>query len=118
MILAIIDYATRKVEIAGIIPQANGPWMAQMARNLTDSFDGFLRNKKYLIHDHDSLFTKEFREILKSAGVNAIRTPPLSPNLSPFIERFFRSLKSECLDQMLIFGERHLRHIVSSYISH
>ena len=43
--------------------------MNQMARNLTDSFEGFLKDKKYLIHDRDPLFSEEFRQILKSSGI-------------------------------------------------
>jgi hypothetical protein len=85
MVLTVIDYATRKVEIAGVIEQANGKWMKQIAKNLTDPIDGFLKDKKYLIHDRDTLFTKKFRQILKSAGLKPLRTPPLSPKLSPFI---------------------------------
>jgi putative transposase len=118
MVLTVIDYATRKVEIAGIIEQANGQWMKQMAKNLTDPIDGFLKDKKYLIHDRDTLFTKEFRQILKSAGIKPLRTPPLSPNLTPFIERFVRSIKYECLYRMLIFGERHLEYLVFEFVQH
>ena len=118
MVLVVIDYASRKVEIAGIIEQANGQWMKQIAKNLTDPIDGFLKGKKYLIHDRDTLFTKEFREILKSADKKPLRTPPLSPNLNPFIERFIRSIKSECLNRMLIFGERHLEYLTHQYVQH
>ena len=118
MVLVVIDYSTRKVEVAGIIEQAYGDWMKQMAKNLTDPITGFLKDKKYLIHDRDPLYTQAFIDILKSANVEHIRSMPIAPNFSPFIERFFRSLKSECLDKMLIFGEVHLRHIVSSYIEH
>ncbi len=51
MVLVAIDYKTRKVEIAGIIPQANGIWMKQMAKNLTDPFDGFMKDKKFVVMD-------------------------------------------------------------------
>ena len=118
MVLVVIDYSTRKVEIAGIIPQAYGEWMEQIARNLTDPIDGFLKNKKYLIHDWDPLFTKEFKEILRQGGVKCVKTAVASPNMNPFVERFIRSIKYECLNKMLIFGERHLRYVVSEYISH
>ena len=114
-VLFVIDYATRKVEIAGIIPQADGNWMKQMARNLSDPFDGFLKDKKYLIHDRDPLFTDRFCEILGSVGITTIKTSPKSPNMTPFAERFVRTIKSECLDKMIIFGESHLRHLVFSY---
>ena len=118
MVLVVIDYSTRRVEIAGIIPQAHGDWIKQMARNLTDPIDGFLRNKKYLIHDRDPLFTEAFREILRAGGVKCVRTTVASPNMTPFVERFIRSIKHECLNKMLIFGEKHLRYVVSEYISH
>ncbi len=118
MVLVVIDYKTRKVEIAGIIPQAHRDWMKQMARNLTDPIDGFLKDKKYLIHDRDPLFTKEFRAILRAGGVKPVKTTVTSPNLNPFAERFVRSIKSECLNKMLIFGERHLRYVVGEYMEH
>jgi hypothetical protein len=118
MVLVAIDYATRKVEIVGIVEQAYGDWMKQMGKNLTDPFCGFLKDKKYLIHDRDPLFTQAFIDILKSAGVEHIKSMPLAPNFSPFIERFIRSIKYECLNRMLIFGEAHLRHVMFSYIDH
>jgi putative transposase len=57
------------VEIAGIAPVANGLWMSQIARNLTDSEDGILTGKQYLIQDRDPLFTAEFLNLVAEAGV-------------------------------------------------
>ena len=107
MVLVVIDYKTRKVEIAGIIPQAYGDWMKQIARNLTDPINGFLKDKKYLVTDRDPLFTKDFKAILRAGGVNCVKTSVACPNMSPFVERFVRSIKSECLNKMLLFGESH-----------
>ena len=118
MVFVVIDYATRKVEIAGIVEQAYGDWMKQMAKNLTDPFCGFLKDKKYLIRDRDPLYTEAFIEMLKAGGVKSIKSMPLAPNFSPFVERFIRSIKSECLDRMLIFGEAHLRYCIEQYIEH
>ncbi|MEN8128153.1 MAG: integrase core domain-containing protein, partial [Planctomycetota bacterium] len=92
--------------------------MSQMARNLTDPFSGFLKDKKYIIHDRDPLFTKVFRRTLKGSGVKPIRTLPMAPHLNCMIERFIRSIKSECLNRMLIFGERHLEYVVTEYMEH
>ncbi len=117
-VLFVIDLPTRRVEIAGISPAPNGMWMKQIARNLTDSFNGFLRSKTHLIHDRDPLFTKEFREILGSGGIESVRLPPKSPNLNAFAERFVLSIKSECLDRMLLLGERHLRLAIDEYVEH
>ncbi len=116
----VIDLATRRVQIAGIRHEPGGQWMKQVARNLTDAVDGFLKDARYLIHDRDPLFTKDFREVLKnsSSGVKTVKLPARSPNLNPFAERFVLSIKSECLDKMIPLGERHLRTAVKEFAAH
>ena len=117
-VLFVIDLETRRVEIAGILPQADGAWMSQIARNLTDCEDGFLNGSRYLIHDRDPLFTKSFREVLGSSGVTTVKLPARSPDLNAYAERFVQSIKSECLAQIGPLGERHLRHAVREYTEH
>ena len=80
------------MEIGGISSVANGLWMSQMARNLTDSVDGLLARKRYLIHDRDPRFTDEFLHTVKGAGVESVKLPPRSPNLNAHAERFVRSI--------------------------
>lgn len=114
----VIDLATRQVEIAGISPNPTGQWLVQLARNLTDPIDGFLRGKRLFICDRDPLYTAEFRALLQSSGVSPIRLPPRSPDLNAYAERFVRSIKEECLSRLIIFGERHLRHVIDEYMQH
>ena len=114
----VIELKTRRVEIAGIHHQPYGEWMEQVARNLTDSFDGFLQGATHLIHDRDPLFTGKFAEILKSGGVTPVKLPPRSPNLNAFAERFVRSIKEECLSRVVVLRERHLRLLVREYVEH
>ena len=71
IVLFFIELSTRRVEIGGISAAANGLWMSQIARNLTDSVDGLLTGKRYLIHDRDPLFTDEFLRTLKDAGIES-----------------------------------------------
>lgn len=97
LVLFLIDLSSRKVAIAGVTREANGLWMSQVARNLSDAAEGFLTGKRYLIHDRDLLFTAEFLEILKSAGVRSVNLPPRSPNLNAYAERFVRTIKESCL---------------------
>ncbi|MFT5412269.1 MAG: putative transposase [Verrucomicrobiales bacterium] len=87
-VLFLIRLSTRKVHIAGIVPEPDGEWMKQVGRNLTDCSSGFLIGYRYLIHDRATVFTKEFPSILESGGVNSVRLPPRSPNLNAFAERF------------------------------
>jgi putative transposase len=68
MVLFFMELATRKVQIAGIASTANGLWMSQIARNLTDAEEGILTGKRYLIHDRDPLFTAEFLKMIADAG--------------------------------------------------
>ena len=118
LVFFVIDLSTRRVEIAGIAPVPNGLWMRQVARNLIDDLTGFLRGKRFLIHDRDPLYTRGFHEILGYAGVTAVRLPAKSPNLNAYAERFVLSIKSECLDRMVMLGECHLRRAVASYLEH
>lgn len=118
LVLFVIDLKTRRIVVAGISPSADGQWVTQLARNLTDLEDGFLRGSRYLIHDRDPLFTKAFEVTLESAGVEPVRLPARSPNLNAYAERFVRSIKSECLAQVIPLGERHLRTAVQEYTEH
>src|SRR5215831_5552644 len=84
VVLFFIELSTRKVEIAGIASVANGLWMDQIGRNLTDGVDGILNGKRYLIHDRDPLFTAEFLSMLADTGVTSVKLPPRSPNLKDY----------------------------------
>jgi hypothetical protein len=117
-VLFLIDLSTRRVQVAGISAVANGLWMNQIARNLTDSVDGLLTGKRYLIHDRDPLFTHEFLCTLKDAGVESLKLPPRSPNLNAHAERFVRSIKESCLERLILFGESSLRTAVQNFIAH
>jgi putative transposase len=68
--------------------------------------------------DRDATFSAAFRQILRREGVEAVRLPPRSPNLSPHIERFMRSIKEECLSRMIFFGQGWLEHAVREYLLH
>jgi transposase InsO family protein len=114
----VIDLASRRVEIGGIVRCPEGVWMEQVARNLLDAVDGFLVGKRYLIVDRDPLYTLEFREAIERGGVEVIRLPPSSPNLNAFAERFVLSIRSECLDRIVPLGEGHLRRCVFEYMQH
>ncbi len=117
-VLFAIRLETREVKIVGITDQPCEIWMKQMARNLTDPFDGFLRGVRYLIMDRDPLFTICFRNMLKNRGTNPVRLPSRSPNLNAFAERFVLSIKSECLNKIIPLGEKHLRLAIKEYMAH
>jgi putative transposase len=116
--LFVMELATRRIHFAGSTTNPDEPWMLQVSRNLNDVEDGFLREKKYLPMDRDTKFSKAFRSILEQTGVKAVRLPPRSPNLNPNLERFMRSIKAECLDRIIFFGEKSLQNAVSNFLDH
>lgn len=97
---------------------ANGLWMSQIGRNVTDAVDGILTGKRYLTHDRDPLFTAEFLSLLANLGVQSVKLPPHSPNLNAVAERFVRSIKESCLDRLILFGEAGLRKAIQNFILH
>jgi transposase InsO family protein len=117
-LLFVMELATRRVHFAGSTANPDEPWMLQVSRNLSDAEDGFLRGKKYLLMDRDTKFSEAFRVTLEQAGVKGVRLPPRSPNLTPHIERFMRSLKDECLHRMIFFGESSLKTAVAGFLAH
>jgi transposase InsO family protein len=117
-LLFIMELATRRVHFAGATANPDAKWIKQVARNLTAADDGFLLGKRYVLMDRDSKFSEGFRTILKDAGVSSLRLPARSPNLNAHLERFWRSLRSECLDRLILFGETMMRRAVSEYCLH
>ena len=108
-VLLVIELSTRRVYFAGATPNPNTAWMMQIGRNLTDPFDGLVHDKRFLIIDRDQKYCDAFRAMLRDSGTEPLRLPPRSPNLNAWAERFVRSIKDECLDRMILFGERPLR---------
>ena len=117
-VLFFIDISSRAVNIAGITAHPDSRWMTQMARNVTDLKEGFLRGKRYLILDRDTKYCEAFRSILLREGIEVIRLPPRTPNLNAFAERFVRSIKSECLNRMIFFGQASLQHAIGHFMAH
>jgi transposase InsO family protein len=117
-VLFVMDLSTRRIHIAGIAPEPDNAWMSQIARNLTDVGDGFLKGKRFLIHDRDPRFTLAFRESLAAADVQVVRLPPRSPNLNAYAERFVRTIKESCLDRIILVGEASLRRAVREFADH
>jgi transposase InsO family protein len=117
-VLFVIELLTRRVKIVGITPNPDGEFMAKCARNLTDCDDGFLLGKKYMIRDRDTKYTAKFDKLLKDSGTKPIKLPPRSPNLNSYAERYVLSIKSECLNRFVVFGEKMLWEITKEFSAH
>ena len=117
-VLFFIHLETRRVNIAGITIHPDERWMQQIARNVTMEEWGVLQNCRYLLHDRDAKYTRSFRAIIDSGHVTTLALPARSPNLNAYAERWVRSVKEECLSNLILFGERSLRRALREYVSH
>jgi len=79
---------------------------------------GFLQGQKYLIFDRDTKFCISFKELIRNSGVQLIRPPPMSPNLNAYAERFVRTIKEECLSQLILFGEKSLGRALRAFLKY
>ncbi len=73
---------------------------------------------KTVIHDRDGKYCPSFLKKLEGGGVRSIALPPRSPNLNAYAKRWVRSVKEECLSNVILFGERALRCTITEYVEH
>ena len=117
-VLFFIHLGSRKVCLAGMTPHPDEEWMKQIGRNISMEQWGFLTNCRYLLHDRDGKFCPSFDEIIELGNVKPISLPARSPNLNAFSERWVKSVKEECLSQLILFGEASLKRALQQYLIH
>jgi putative transposase len=117
-VLFFIEHGTRRVLLAGITAHPTGEWLTQQARNLLMNLNDHAEGPKFLIRDRDAKFTDAFDAVFTAIGVRIIRSPVRAPRANAIAERWIASARRECLDRMLIAGERHLRLVLSDYADH
>ena len=117
-VLFVIEHGTRRVHLAGVTAHPAGAWVTQQARNLLMDLEGQAGGLKLLIRDRDAKFTAAFDALFTAVGVRIIQTPVRAPRPNAIAERWIASARRECLDRMLITGERHLRLVLDEYADH
>ena len=113
-VLFFIELSTRKVHLAGVTAHPRSAWVTQQARNL--AIGGRLGDFRFLLRDRDAKYSGPFDEVLRGEGLRIVRTPVRSPKANAFAERFVGTVRRECMDHLLIFGERHAQRVLREYL--
>jgi transposase InsO family protein len=116
--LFVMEVGTRYVHILGITASPDGLWTARQIRNLLMDLGDHAADFRFLVQDRAGQFTASFDAVLADAGIQAVKIPPRSPRANAYAERFVLTARTEVTDQMLIFGQRHLRTILAEYEAH
>jgi transposase InsO family protein len=117
-VLFFIELASRRVHLAGCTANPTGDWVTQQARQIAWTLRERSTPLRFLIHDRDSKFTHDFDTVFLSEGIEIIRTPVRAPKANAIAERFVRTVRSECLDWLLIVNRRHLERVLRVFVDH
>jgi putative transposase len=117
-VLFFIEHGTRRVHLAGITAHPTGEWVTQQARNLLMNLDDHADSFTFLIRDRDAKFTSAFDAVLTAAKARIVKTPVRAPRANAIAERWIASARRECLDRILVTGERHMQLVLSEYADH
>jgi putative transposase len=117
-VLFFIELATRRVYLAGVTANPNAAWVTQQARNLLQLLEQQGRRVRFLIRDRDAKFCGGFDDVFGSEGAEVLVAPVQAPNANAHAERWVRTVRSECLDWLLIVGRGHLDQVLRVYLQH
>ena len=116
-VLFFIHVKSRRVVLGGVTQHPHTEWMKNIARQLTWD-GGEMEQPGIVIHDRDTKYSSAWENVFRRSGWETVKLPPKSPNLNAPAERFVRSIKEECLEHLILIGERSLKRAVTKYIEH
>ena len=105
--LLIMGHGRRQILWFGVTAHPTAEWIA----NQVTEACGWEQAPRYLIRDRDGAYGEVFIRRLRSMGIRDRPTSPRSPWQNGYAERLIGSIRRECLDHVVVFGERHLRHL-------
>ena len=114
----VIEVERRRVYLAGVTAHPTGEWVTQAGRNLLLDLAEHADRFRFLIRDRDAKFTAAVDTVVTAAGIEILKIPPRAPQPNAFAERWVRTVRSECLDWLLIRNRRHLEQVLTVYVEH
>ncbi len=110
----IIELGSRRVVHFGVTPHPTDAWVARQLREATP----YGLTPRFLIRDRDSKYGDEFTRAAGASSIEVLKTPYRAPEANAICERFLSSVRRECLDHLLVFGDRQLHRVIKEYVEH
>ena len=110
----VIALGSRRVVHIGVTRHPTDAWVAQQLREATP----FDERPRFLLRDNDGKYGPRFDRLAAASGIQVLRTPVRAPRANATCERFLGSVRRECLDQLLVLGEAHLRRVLRAYVAY
>jgi putative transposase len=117
-VLFFVEVQTRRVFVAGCTAHPTAAWVTQKARDVCWDLADAGAHPTVLLRDRDTKFAPAFDAVFATQGVRVVRTPVRTPQANAFAERWVGTVRRECLDWLLVTGERHLGHVLREFVAH
>jgi putative transposase len=117
-VLFAIEVDSRRVHLMGLTEHPTGAWVTQTARNLVMDLGDQAGRFRFLVRDRDSKFTASFDAVFTATGIEILKIPPRSPRANAYAERWVLTVRTECLDWILIWNNTHLHKVLQTYLAH
>jgi putative transposase len=117
-VLFFIEIGSRGVHLVGCTVHPDWNWVTQQTRQVAWVLAEREQPVRFLIRDHDRKFTSSFDAVFEAQGARIIRTPIQVPEANGIAERFVRTVRTECLDWMLIVNAQHLERTLAVFVDH
>jgi putative transposase len=117
-VLFFIELGSRRVHLGASTAKPDAGWVTQEARNLVFGRPDLEGCPRFLVRDRDTKFTPAFDEVFRAEAVKVLRTPVRAPRANAYAERWVRTVRSECLDWLLILNRTHLERVLRVYVRH
>jgi len=117
-VLFFVELGRRRVWITGVTDHPQGNWVTHQARNVTGELEDQGVQIEFHLRDRDTKYVSGFDGVFTGAGAQVLRTPFRTPNANAHAERFVRTVRTECLDHLLIVNARHLERVLRAYLHH
>jgi len=113
-VFVMMELGTRRILHHNVTAHPTADWTMQQFREALPGDHPY----RFVIHDRDSIFSRELDKGVAAMGVRVPRTPLRAPQANAVCERFGGTLRRECLDFLIPFNERHLKLILKSWATH